>query len=73
MLGNIDAMAWGLDAVEPGGSITLDTMLEAHGGLLTGTHLQDHAARIRTVQNWIGGSNYNPCAAPTSCRLLPRP
>ena len=57
VLGNIDAMAWGLDAVEPGGSITLDTMLEAHGGLLTGTHLQDHAARIRTVQNWIGGSN----------------
>ena len=63
VLGNIDAMAWGLDAVEPGGSITLDTMLEAHGRLLTGTRLQDHAARIRTVQNWIGGSNYNPCSA----------
>jgi Fic family protein len=25
--------------------------------------LGDHAGRIRTQQNWIGGSDYNPCSA----------
>ena len=63
VLGNIDAMTWGLDAVAPDGSITLDTILEAHGRLLAGTRQEKHAARIRTVQNWIGGSSYNPCSA----------
>ena len=63
VLGNIDAMTWGLDAVAPDGSIALDTILEAHGRLLAGTRQAAHAARIRTVQNWIGGSSYNPCSA----------
>ena len=63
VLGNIDAMTWGLDAVAPDGSIALDTILEAHGRLLAGTRQAEHAARIRTVQNWIGGSSYNPCSA----------
>ena len=25
--------------------------------------MEEHGGRIRTVQNWIGGSNYNPCSA----------
>jgi Fic family protein len=63
VLGNIDAMVWGLDAVEPGGSITVDTLLDTHRRLLAGTRMEEHGGRIRTVQNWIGGSNYNPCSA----------
>lgn len=63
VLGNIDAMVWGVDTVEPGGSITVHTLLEAHRRLLAGTRLENHAGRLRTLQNWIGGSAYNPCSA----------
>ena len=63
VLANIDAMVWGVDAVEPDGSITLDTVLEVHRRLLSGTRLEEHGGRVRTVQNWIGGSGYNPCSA----------
>ena len=63
VLGNVDAMVWGVDAVEPGGAVTLHTLLEAHRRLLAGTRLESHAGRLRTLQNWIGGSAYNPCSA----------
>ena len=63
VLGNIDAMVWGVDAIEPGGLITISTLLEAHRRLMAGTRLSEHGGRIRTVQNWIGGSSYNPCSA----------
>ena len=63
VLGNIDAVSWGVDAVEPDGSITLDVLLEVHRRLVAGTRLAVHGGRVRTVQNWIGGSSYHPCAA----------
>ena len=63
VLANIDAMVWGVEAVEPDGSITLDMLLEIHRRLLEGTRLEEHGGRIRTEQNWIGGSGYNPCSA----------
>ena len=63
VLGNIDAMMWGVAAVEPGGHITVDMLLEVHRRLLTGTNIEAHGGRIRKVQNWIGGSGYNPCSA----------
>ena len=63
VLGNIDAMVWGVDTVEPGGAVTLHTLLEAHRRLLAGTRLESHGGRLRTLQNWIGGSAYNPCFA----------
>ena len=63
VLGNIDAMVWGVDTVEPGGTITDHTLLEAHRRLLAGTRLENHGGRLRTLQNWIGGSVYNPCSA----------
>ena len=63
VLGNIDAMVQGVNAVEPGGLITAETLLEAHRRLVAGTRLQQDGGRIRTVQNWIGGSSYNPCSA----------
>jgi Fic family protein len=38
-------------------------LLEIHRRLLSGTRLHEHAGRFREVQNWIGGSDYNPCSA----------
>ena len=61
--GNIEAMAWAVEAVPPGGAISVEIVLEAHRRLLAGTRLAEHGGRTRTVQNWIGGSDYNPCAA----------
>ena len=63
VLGNIEAMLWAVEAVPPGGAITVEIVLEAHRRLLAGTRLAEHGGRTRTVQNWIGGSDYNPCAA----------
>ena len=61
--GNIEVMLWAVEAVPPGGPITVEIVLEAHRRLLAGTRLAEHGGRIRTVQNWIGGRDYNPCTA----------
>ncbi len=63
VLGNIDAMLWAVEAVGGGDPITLDVLLEAHRRLLAGTRIKEHGGRIREAQNWIGGSDYNPCSA----------
>jgi Fic family protein len=63
VLGNIDAMTFGTQAIGQGDPITVDVLLEVHRRLLAGTHLSQHAGRVRTIQNWIGGSGYNPCSA----------
>ena len=63
VLGNIDAMVWGVETIGAGDEITVDVVLEVHRRLLAGSRLDEHAGRIRTEQNWIGGSSYNPCSA----------
>lgn len=63
VLGNIDAMSWAVGSLSSAEAVTVDGLLEVHARLLGGTRLRDHAGRIRTVQNWIGGSSFNPCAA----------
>ncbi|MFF0501031.1 Fic family protein [Nocardia aobensis] len=63
VLANIDAMALAASAVAPGELITEDILLEVHRRLLAGTNIASHGGELRTVQNWIGGSSYNPCSA----------
>ncbi len=63
VLGNIDAMRSALALAESAEPLTVDGLLGLHHRLLENTRLADHAGRIRTVQNWIGGNAYNPCAA----------
>jgi Fic family protein len=63
VLANIDAMATAIRGIGPGDLITVEALLEFHRRLLAGTRLDAHAGRIRTEQNWIGGSSYNPCSA----------
>jgi Fic family protein len=63
VLGNIDAMVSGIGAIDEGRAITVDLLLDLHRRLLTGTRLARHRGRFRDVQNWIGGSDHNPCSA----------
>ena len=63
VLGNIDAMAAAIQQIGPGAPITVEMLLDFHRRLVTGTRLERHAGRIRSEQNWIGGSDYNPCSA----------
>ena len=63
ILGNIDAMTWAVDTIEQGSAITVDTLLETHRRLLAGSRMEEYGGRVREVQNWIGGSGYNPCSA----------
>jgi Fic family protein len=63
VLGNVDAMSAALEAADVGGDVTVESLLAIHERLLAGTGLEVHAGRLRTVQNWIGGSSYNPCSA----------
>jgi Fic family protein len=63
VLANIDAMVFGIEQVEPGRPITVDLLLDLHRRLLAGSRLDAQGGQLRDVQNWIGGSDYNPCSA----------
>ncbi len=69
VLGNIQAMMDSIDeaAAEP---VTVDMICDINRRLLAGTDMQDADGCIRTVQNWIGGSNYTPIGA---AYVPPRP
>jgi Fic family protein len=60
VLSNIDAATYALETTGP---VTPDLLLEVHSRLLGSTLQAKHAGRWRTEQNWLGGSDYNPCAA----------
>lgn len=63
VLGNINAMSSAIQSLAPGDDVTLDHLLSFHRTLLASTRMAEHAGAIRTEQNWIGGSDYNPCSA----------
>lgn len=63
VLGNVNAMAWAIDTVAHADEITMEHLLEIHRRLLQGSYLADRSGRLRSEQNWIGGSSYNPCSA----------
>jgi Fic family protein len=63
VLGNIDAMVYGINAVGSGDLVTVEILLEIHRRLLSGTKVEEYGGRFREQQNWIGGSAYNPCSA----------
>jgi Fic family protein len=63
VLGNIDAMVFAIDQVAEGDAIRLEALLEMHRRLLASSRLHEHGGLVRAEQNWIGGSDYNPCSA----------
>jgi Fic family protein len=63
VLNNIEAMSWAVETLSTATSITVPDILSIHRRLLAGTRLEEHAGKLRATQNWIGGSDYNPCSA----------
>jgi Fic family protein len=63
VLGNVDAMAHAIALVGPRDAITVDLLLSIHQHLLARSRTAEHGGRLREEQNWIGGSDYNPCSA----------
>jgi Fic family protein len=64
VLNNIESMNWAIEHLsDPKTEITIGDLLDIHRHLLAGTRLDEYAGKVRTEQNWIGGSSYNPCSA----------
>jgi len=63
VLAGIQAMVYGLEQVHQGAPITLELILSIHERLLAGTPLSAYGGKMREEQNWIGGSDFNPCTA----------
>ena len=64
VLNNVEAMNWAIEHLsDPKKKIATDDLLHIHRHLLAGTRLDEYAGKMRTEQNWIGGSSYNPCSA----------
>ena len=63
VLGNIDAMRWATETLAGETRVDVEAICEIHRRLLQGTRHEPIAGVIRTTQNWIGGSSYNPCSA----------
>jgi Fic family protein len=63
ILGNVDAMQLAIERAAGVSSISLGDLVDVHRALLGPSPNPGIAGQIRTVQNWIGGNDYNPCGA----------
>jgi Fic family protein len=63
VLNNLEAMAWAIENLSRKKAVSREDLLAIHGRLLAGTRLEQYAGKIRSSQNWVGGSDYNPCSA----------
>lgn len=63
VIANVAAMEAAVDLASARGTITLDDLLDVHRILMERSATPAIAGSLRTVQNWVGGSSYNPCSA----------
>lgn len=63
VLANIDAMELAVSETSSASTIDVQHMIEIHKMLMLRAPSSNIAGRIREVQNWIGGNDYNPCGA----------
>ncbi len=63
VLANIDAMQAAMDAASTGCSFAAADMIAIHRLVMAHAPNRHVAGEVRTVQNWIGGNDYNPCGA----------
>ena len=52
-----------VSAARPDTMVTMGSLLEVQRRLLASSRLERHPGCVRGLQNWIGGSDYNPCSA----------
>lgn len=63
ILGNITAMETAIRSAPTSAAFTIDDLLEIHRQLMDRSRYPHLGGVVRTEQNWIGGSGYNPCSA----------
>ena len=63
VLANVAAMEAAVDLGSSTETITLDGLLGIHQILMERSATPEIGGTVRTMQNWIGGSSYNPCSA----------
>lgn len=63
IVSNINAMQLAIDDAASVGDFSHTEILAIHSELMKGAPNAHIAGRFRTVQNWIGGNDYNPCGA----------
>lgn len=63
ILGNIAAMESAIEIGAGSGVIGLEQLLAIHQTLMDSSPMPELGGKVRDVQNWIGGSSHNPCAA----------
>jgi Fic family protein len=63
VLANISAMEAAVGTSSVNGTVSLDDLLAIHRALMERSAIPDLGGVVRTTQNWIGGSSYNPCSA----------
>jgi Fic family protein len=62
VLASIEAMEFAIERAVERRTIDVADLRDIHNALLRGV-APAIAGKIRSVQNWIGGNNYNPCGA----------
>ena len=63
ILGNIAALRLAVEELANQPTLTVADILSLHRELMEHTERPEHGGKVRTVQNWIGGSDYHPCNA----------
>jgi len=63
ILANIDAMELAIERTATERLIDVQHLQDIHRSLMARDIHAEMADRVRTVQNWIDGNNYNPCGA----------
>lgn len=63
VLANIAAMESAIELASRSAAFDRDDLLSIHRTLMEQSPTPDVGGMIRTEQNWIGGSSYNPCSA----------
>jgi Fic family protein len=63
VLGNIHAMSDAIAMADSEVPVTTETICEIHRSLCSRTNIEQFGGVVRTRQNWVGGSSYNPLSA----------
>ncbi|QGG94345.1 Fic family protein [Actinomarinicola tropica] len=63
VLSNIDAMELAVEETSTAPHLEPAHLVEVHAALMRHAPNSSIAGRVREVQNWIGGNDYNPCGA----------